>query len=58
MNGKIIAQSRPSGSTVKNNDSVTITIGRYVQPAEEPETPTDEEDNGETDNSGTTPQGE
>ena len=26
--GKIITQSRPSGSTVKNNDSVTITIGR------------------------------
>ena len=26
--GRIITQSRPSGSTVKNNDSVTITIGR------------------------------
>ena len=26
--GKIITQSRPNGSTVKNNDSVTITIGR------------------------------
>ena len=26
--GKIITQSRPSGSTVKNNDSVTITIGK------------------------------
>ena len=26
--GKVITQSRPSGSTVKNNDSVTITIGK------------------------------
>ncbi len=26
--GKIITQSRPNGSTVKNNDSVTITIGK------------------------------
>ena len=26
--GKIITQSRPSGSTVKNNDSVTITVGK------------------------------
>ena len=25
--GKILTQSRPSGSTVKNNDSVTITVG-------------------------------
>ena len=58
LDGKIITQSRPNGSTVKNNDSVTITIGKYVQPAEEPETPVDEEDNGEIDNSGTTPQGE
>ena len=58
LDGKIITQSRPSGSTVKNNDSVTITIGRYVQPTEEPETPVDEEDNGETDNSGTSTQGE
>ena len=58
LDGKIITQSRPSGSTVKNNDSVTITIGRYVPPTEEPETPVDEEDNGETDNSGTSTQGE
>ena len=58
LDGKIITQSRPSGSTVKNNDSVTITIGRYVQPTEEPETPVDEEDNGEIDNSGTSTQGE
>ena len=58
LDGKIITQSRPSGSTVKNNDSVTITIGRYVQPTEEPETSVDEEDNGETDNSGTSTQGE
>lgn len=26
--GKVITQSRPSGSTVKNNDSVTITVGK------------------------------
>ena len=58
MAGKVITQSRPNGSTVRNNDSVTITIGRYVQPTEEPETPVDEEDNGETDNSGTSTQGE
>ena len=58
LDGKIITQSRPNGSTVRNGDSVTITIGKYVQPAEEPETPVDEEDNGETDNSGTSPQGE
>ena len=30
MAGKIISQSRPNGSTVRNNDSVTITIGRFV----------------------------
>ena len=58
LDGKIITQSRPNGSTVRNGDSVTITIGKYVQPAEEPETPVDEEDNGETDNSGTSSQGE
>ena len=58
LDGKIITQSRPNGSTVRNGDSVTITIGRYVQPTEEPETPPEEEDNGETDNSGTSPQGE
>ena len=58
LDGKIITQSRPSGSTVKNNDSVTITIGKYVQPAEEPETPVDEEKDNETDNSSTSTQGE
>ena len=26
--GKVITQSRPNGSTVKNNDSVTITVGK------------------------------
>ena len=35
MDGKIITQSRPNGSTVKNNDSVTITIGRLVETKEE-----------------------
>ena len=37
MNGKVITQSRPNGSTVKNNDSVTITIGKYVAPVDNSE---------------------
>lgn len=45
---KVISQSRPSGSTVKNNDSVTITIGRY--------TPSDTEDNDTTSTDVTTEQ--
>lgn len=35
MDGKIITQSRPNGSTVRNNDSVTITIGRLVEAEED-----------------------
>ena len=45
MDGKIIAQSRPNGSTVRNNDSVTITIGRFIETDNEPTTGDDEENN-------------
>ncbi|HIT38030.1 MAG TPA: Stk1 family PASTA domain-containing Ser/Thr kinase [Candidatus Onthousia faecipullorum] len=45
MDGKIIAQSRPNGSTVRNNDSVTITIGRLIETDNEPTTGDDEENN-------------
>ena len=52
LDGKIITQSRPNGSTVKNNDSVTITIGRLVKtntntnpkPSDDEEDKKDEDD--------------
>ena len=50
MDGKIIAQSRPNGSTVRNNDSVTITIGRLIETDNEPTTGDDEENNNNNDN--------
>ena len=43
MDGKIITQSRPNGSTVKNNDSVTITIGKYVAPVADDSEVTEQE---------------
>lgn len=36
--GKVISQSRPKGSTVKNNDSVTITIGKKSEVVTETKT--------------------
>ena len=50
--GKILTQSRPSGSTVKNNDSVTITVGVASEQSsndneEEEQEPTDEDKNKE-----------
>ena len=36
--GKVISQSRPKGATVKNNDSVTITIGKKSQAVTETKT--------------------
>ena len=53
MDGKIITQSRPNGSTVRNNDSVTITIGRLVKTNTNPEPSDDEEDTGDNNGSGT-----
>ncbi len=54
LDGKIITQSRPNGSTVKNNDSVTITIGRLVKTNTNPKPSDDEEDKkDEDDTSGT-----
>ena len=50
MDGKIIAQSRPNGSTVRNNDSVTITIGRLIETDNEPTTGDDEENNNDNGN--------
>lgn len=44
MDGKIITQSRPNGSTVRNNDSVTITIGRLVESKDDDTTTTEQED--------------
>lgn len=57
LDGKIITQSRPNGSTVKNNDSVTITIGRLVKtntntnpkPSDDEEDKKDEDDTSGTD---------
>ena len=48
--GKILSQSRPNGSTVKNNDSVTITIGRLVESNNEDTTTTEQEGNDDNDN--------
>ncbi len=45
MDGKIITQSRPNGSTVRNNDSVTITIGRLVESKDDDTTTTEQEGN-------------
>ncbi len=45
MANKIITQSRPNGSTVKNNDSVTITIGRLVESKNDDTTTTEQEEN-------------
>ncbi len=45
MDGKIITQSRPNGSTVRNNDSVTITIGRLVESKDDDTTTTEQEEN-------------
>ena len=53
MDGKIITQSRPNGSTVRNNDSVTITIGRLVKTNTNPEPSDDEEETGDNNGSGT-----
>ena len=56
MDGKIITQSRPNGSTVRNNDSVTITIGRLVKTDTKPGSGDDEENqnnNNEDNGSGT-----
>ena len=52
MDGKIITQSRPNGSTVRNNDSVTITIGRLVKTNTNPEPSDDEEETGDNNSSG------
>ena len=48
MDGKIITQSRPNGSTVRNNDSVTITIGRLVESDNDDTTPTEQGDGDDT----------
>ncbi len=48
--GKILSQSRPNGSTVKNNDSVTITIGRLVESNTEDTTTEQEGNNNNNDN--------
>ena len=53
MDGKIITQSRPNGSTVRNNDRVTITIGRLVKTNTNPEPSDDEEETGDNNGSGT-----
>ena len=54
--GKIISQSRPGGSTVKNNDSVTITVGNYVAPIEDNSEVTEQEkDNPNINGDTTTP---
>ena len=42
MAGKVITQSRPNGSTVRSNDSVTITIGRLVESNEDEAPPVEE----------------
>lgn len=49
MVGKVITQSRPNGSTVKNNDSVTITIGKAA-PKNDNENNNQEEDNENSNN--------
>ena len=54
MDGKIITQSRPNGSTVRNNDSVTITIGRVVE-SNEPTTDDDKENDDDNDSSNDNP---
>ena len=54
MNGKVITQSRPNGSTVKNNDSVTITIGKYVAPVDNSEPTEQAKDDTNTKNDNTT----
>lgn len=54
MNGKVITQSRPNGSTVKNNDSVTITIGKYVAPVDNSEPTEQEKDDTNTKDDSTT----
>ena len=51
MAGKVITQSRPNGSTVRNNDSVTITIGRLVESNEDEEPPVEEDSNNDNNNS-------
>ena len=51
LDGKIITQSRPNGSTVRNNDSVTITIGRLVESNEDEEPPVEEDSNNDNNNS-------
>ncbi len=48
MANKIITQSRPNGSTVRNNDSVTITIGRLVESNNDDTTPTEQGDGDDT----------
>lgn len=49
LDGKIITQSRPNGSTVRNGDSVTITIGRWVGKGSEEETEQDNKDDDSSD---------
>ena len=51
MAGKVITQSRPNGSTVRSNDSVTITIGRLVESNEDEAPPVEENSNNENNNS-------
>ena len=51
MAGKVITQSRPNGSSVRNNDSVTITIGRLVESNEDEEPPVEEDSNNDNNNS-------
>ena len=51
MAGKVITQSRPNGSTVRSNDSVTITIGRLVESNEDETPPVEEDSNNENNNS-------
>ena len=51
MAGKVITQSRPNGSTVRSNDSVTITIGRLVESNEDETPPVEEDSNNENNKS-------
>ena len=51
MAGKVITQSRPNGSTVRSNDSVTITIGRLVESNNDEEPPVEEDSDNENNNS-------
>lgn len=53
--GKVITQSRPSGSTVKNNDSVTITVGKASTTNNNDKNDVEVEDGTENHNNGVNP---